>query len=546
MIQNEQGVMYPFRLSGSRMRRSAAYFRRHGQVVDAMILVRRAAEQEDTPAAWLALAEELRLTCNWEAAAQLLARVISREPEHPSAWLDMARCLQALGMTEVALNCAFQQLRMAMKAVDVDEVDEIRDMIAEMQKPERAHEIRREQKLMHRALQAWRNGDRPLGERRFIRLLRITDDKERVLTSAAMLCMMELDLEGAEKYLIRALRINPHSTRVMTSLSTLYFQKGKRRLARGFLQRAGKCAESVTEEDSFLTAAWAQDAWAEMKEFLTARKKLMPHRTALQSAEAGMLMEIGLTQTAQELWRNIVAINPEDRYAAAMLTASATEAERFFHVPGIMPRRMRRQQMEKLQHAAAQREELLQIGSGNRRLLDWLLSSDEMEERQYVMQLLEGREDEAMSAFLRELLCRPFLPGETREWAMQRLKEMGCRDRMPIMLGGYYGMLQCRNPEENKPVRPWREFLSTLLTVTRRHRRSSEIVDFAATIWEKLPVPVRIRAGKRPYIWSVAVEVLFLIDKGEAKKAVRAISGSYISTCRVNRVIRRIHRCMIQ
>ena len=61
MSQNEQGVLYPFRLSGSRMRRSAAELRRHGQVVDALILVRRAAEQEDTPSAWFALAQELRL-----------------------------------------------------------------------------------------------------------------------------------------------------------------------------------------------------------------------------------------------------------------------------------------------------------------------------------------------------------------------------------------------------------------------------------------------------------------------------------------------------
>ena len=171
MSQNEQGVLYPFRLSGSRMRRSAAVLRRHGQVVDALTLVRRAAEQEDTPAAWLALAEELRLTCNWEAAAQILARVISREPEHSSAWLDMARCLRALGLTDAALNCAYNQLRLSMKSGDLDEA---RDLIADMQKPEGEHEIHREQRLMSRVLAAWQTGDRSLGERRIRRLLRIS------------------------------------------------------------------------------------------------------------------------------------------------------------------------------------------------------------------------------------------------------------------------------------------------------------------------------------------------------------------------------------
>ena len=129
---------------------------------------------------------------------------------------------------------------------------------------------------------------------------------------------------------------------------------------------------------------------------------------------------------------------------------------------------------------------------------------------------------------------------------MRRLTDMGCADRVPVMMGGCYGLIQCRRPEDHKPFRPWREFLSTLLAVTRRHRRSNEIVDFAASVWRRLPAPVQFRAGTRAYSWSVAVEVLFLLDRGEAKQAVQAISSSYLSTSRVSRVIRRIHRCMIQ
>lgn len=542
MSQNEQGVLYPFRLSGSRMRRSAAELRRHGQVVDALILVRRAAEQEDTPSAWFALAQELRLTGNWEAAAQLLARVISREPEHPAAWLEMARCFRAMEMTEPALDCAYHQLRIAIPYGDVET---IREFIAQLQPPDREHPICREQRLKQRIMTAWRSGDRRLGERRLRRLMRITKDKERLLTSAAMLCMLDMDLEGAQKYLIRVLRINPQSTRVLTALSTLYFQKGKRRLARGFLQKAGKHVETVIEEDSFLTAAWAQDAWGEMNDFLTARRKLLPYRAALQSAEAGMLMEIGMTRTAQELWRDVVAINPEDRYATAMLTASLTETERVFHVPGILPRRIRRQQLEKLQDAAAQGEALLQIGSGNRRLLDWLLSSGEEEERQYAMQLLAGCEDEAVTAFLRELLCRPFLREETREWALVHLAERGCSDPVPLLLGTGYSIIRCRKPEEPMSRRPWRDFLSTLLNVTRRHHRSNEIVDYAAQLWRKLPGAMRLRAGRRAYTWAVAVEVLFLLEAGEPDTAIRALKDSY-APYRVGRVIRRINRCRYQ
>jgi len=111
MNQNEQGNVFAFRLPGSRMRQSAAQLRRQGQTVDAMALVRRAAQQDDTPAAWYALAGELRQSGNWEAAVQLLSRVLSREPHHPAAWAAMARCLQMLGQNALAVDCAYHQLQ---------------------------------------------------------------------------------------------------------------------------------------------------------------------------------------------------------------------------------------------------------------------------------------------------------------------------------------------------------------------------------------------------------------------------------------------------
>ena len=88
------------------MRQSAVHLRRRGQMLDALSLMRRAAEQDDTPAAWQSLAAELRTMGNWEVAVQLLARVLSREPHHPTAWIDMARCLHALGQEALAVDCA--------------------------------------------------------------------------------------------------------------------------------------------------------------------------------------------------------------------------------------------------------------------------------------------------------------------------------------------------------------------------------------------------------------------------------------------------------
>lgn len=544
MSHNEQGVLYPFRLSGSRMRKTAVNLRRHGQVLDAVALVRRAAEQEDTAAAWFALAEELRHTCNWEAAAQLLARVLSREPDHPCAWVDMARCLQALGQLEPALDCAYHQLRVAPWS---PEGDAARALIAQMQPPEKEHEIRREQRLIHRALSAWQGGDRPLGERRVRRALRIVQEKERLLVTAAMLCMMQLDMKGALRYLTRALRVNPQDPRTLTALSTLYYQKGKPRLARGFLRQAGKYADSVLAEDSFLTAAWAQDAWVEMKDYLAARRKRMPHRAALQSAEAGMLMELCEAERAREIWRDIVAVDPDDRYAAAMLTTEMTPADRILNVPGMLRRSERLRQMEEIKHAAACGENLLGIGGRNRQLLDWCLTSSDAAERRCAMALLEAREDEETAAFLKELLCRPFLRTETRQWALQRLAEMGCGERVLMLMGGHYSIIGCHKAEDNEQPNPWRTFLATLLNVTRRHRRSPEIAEFAADIWREIPEMLRLQAGGRAcYTWCIAVEALFLRAAGEEDQAVRTVMDAYVPVRRISRVIRQISRCVLQ
>lgn len=544
MNYNEQGMVYAFRLSGSRMRQSAANLRRHGRVLDALALVRRAAEQEDTPAAWFALAEELRLTGNWEAAAQLLARVMSRELEHAAVWLEMARCLEALGQRETAQDCAYHQLRVAPWS---PEGDAARVLAGRMQPPEREHEIHREQLLIHRALSAWQGGDRPLGERRVRRAVRLAQEKERLLVTAAMMCMMELDLDGALRYLTRALRCNPQDPRTLTALSTLYYQRGKKRLARGFLREAGKYAESVLAEDGFLTAAWAQDAWAEMKDYLSARRKKLPHRAALQSAEAGMLMETGDVQRAREIWRDIVAVNPDDRYAAAMLTGEPSAVERILIVPGMLPRAERIRQMEALRNAAAHGEDLLRIGSRNRRLLDWCLSSSDGAERQLAMELLEKDESEAAETFLKELLCRPFLRAETRQWALLRLADMGCGERVLILMGSHYSIIGCRKSEEAKPVKHWRNFLSTLLSVTRHLRMSNELVSFAADLWRDMPEALRQQAGDRAcYTWCIAVEALLLRMAGEEEMAVKAVRDSYLSPRRVSRVIRQISRYVMK
>ena len=546
MSQNEQGMVYPFRLSGSRMRQSAVQLRRQGQALDALALVRRAAEQDDTPAGWQALAAELRQMGNWEAAVQVLARVLSSDPHQQGAWIDQARCLHALGQTSLAVDCAYHQLQEDPWS---PEGDAARGLLAETDTAENRKEPGRTQRLIQRGITAWQSGSREAGERCIRRALRMTADKERLLVTASMMCMLELDFEGALKYLPRALRYAPEDPRTLTALATLYHQLGKRRISRAFLILAGQYADSVLAEDGFLSAAWAQDAWKEMQEYLDQRMKRQPHRTALLSAKAGMLCERGDLPAAQQLWKDILAIDPDDRHAATMLASAQIPVHTLFCIRGMLPASERERQLTELKMAAESRDmaELLRPGSRSRRLADWFITGNYADERRYVMTLLEkNADDAAVIAFLKELLCQPFLRFETRQWALIRLAEMGCRDEMLIMTGGHFSLIACQKVEEQKQERPWRMFLPVLLEETKQYRRSREITEMAADIWRVLPRGWRGEAATTlRYAWCKAMEILYLRIAGEEEAAARAVTDAALSSRKISRVIRRISRYML-
>ena len=544
MNQNEQGMVYAFRLSGSRMRQSAQNLRRQGQIVDALTLTRRAAEQEDTASAWQALAAEMCHTGNWEAASRLLARVLSRDQQQQGVWADMARCMQALGQNDVAVDCAYHQLQEDPWGKDGDTA---RSVIAALDLTSDDKEPRRIQRLIHRGLTAWQSGDRVTGERRIRRALRVAADRERLLVTTAMLCMLEMDFDGALHYLPRALRLNPDDPRTLTALSTLYQQLGKRRLARGLLARAGKHADSVMAEDGFLTSAWAQDAWPEMNDYLAVRMKRQPHRIPLLAAKATMLCENDDLEAARQLWKEILSIDPDDRSAATMLARAQHAPEQLFTAPGMLPRAERQRQMTELQMAAESlpMADVLRSGSLGRRTLDWFLASSEIQERQYAMDLLGSSDDAAAIPYLKELLCRPFLRHDVRQWALIRLAEMGCQDEMLILAGTHYTMIACRKVDEETAASPWRQFLPELLRETWQYDCSGEMIRFAAGVWRKLPEDARLQAGgMHRYLWAKAVEVLFLLKNEEEALAAKAVRDAAQSPRRISRVLRRIHRCM--
>lgn len=546
MNQNEQGMLYPFRLSGVQLRRSAAQLHRQGRTVDALTLVRRAAEQDDTPSAWQALAEEYRRSGNWEAAVYILSRVLGMDPHQPGVWVDLAACLHALGMLPLAADCAYHQLREDPWSADGDAARALLDAL-NGDVPEDGREPHRTQRLIHRAVRAWSAGDRPLGERRLRRAMRLTHTPQSLGLTAAMLCMLASDERGALTYLTRSLHQRPDDAQTLIALAMLYHQMGKPRMARGFLRRAAALAETPMEERRFLTAAWALDAWPEMEAFLDVHAKRWPYRTSLMSARAVLCGECDDLPGAQTLWRDILAIDPEDRWAEAMLEWTRQQPEAARCVPGMLPAPEKTRQLEELEQLTARQDTktLLQCGGRARQLIDWMLASSDAAEAQQCMFLLEARlPDAGMIPLLKELLCRPDVPENVRQWALVLLAEGG-ETELLILSGGRYSLIQCRPLSEKKRQQPWRCFLPLLLTETRKHCQNVEIADYAAGCWRCMSAGQRAQAaGTERYAWCKAMEILYLREIGQDALAARVAQDAPLSNRRISRVMRQLLRCM--
>lgn len=546
MNQNEQGVLYPFRLSGSRMRQSAMTLRRQGRTLDALSLLRRAAEQDDTPAAWHALAAELVSLSNWETAVPLLARVLSRDAHQSGVWVDMARCLHALGDTGGALDCVYHQLQEDPWS---PEGDTARAMLADMNLTPDEKEPHRTQLLFRWGRDAWQGGDRKAGERRICRAVRMTDEKAPMLLAASALCMMEGDDAGAMKYLCRALRHDPEDSRTLTALSAMLHEQGRHRLAHAFLRKAGEHAVSVPEENCFLTAARTQRAWKEAGAYLEERLKRQPCRKELLSAQAQMQALQGDMAAATHLWQEILAIDPDDRHAATLIGARQFVLRQLLGSGSRLVPAERELQRQLLKEAAADStmDALLKPGSRTRRLIDWFITGKYRDERSDTMALLGAHSGEAaVIAYMKELLCQPFLRMEVRQWALVHLADTAHGEELLISIGGRFSRVACQRTEKKRAGHPWRMFLPSLLTETRRYRKSRDIADFAASIWRVMPWEYRMEAATvQRYAWCKAMEVLYLRTAGEEEAALRAVEDAALPARQITRVLRRISRCVM-
>lgn len=522
MKERDQGMVIPFELSGSRLRKSAQEYRRRGQVLEALSLMRRAAEQEDTAWGWQALAAELRQLGCWEAAAVLLGRVLSREEHAPSAWLDMARCQSALGNQALAADCLYHVLQESPWS---PEGDTARAMLLEVEPAEEVHEPRRTQRLIHRGMQAWYQGNKRLGLRRLARATRLAGRKERLMTTVALLHMLQGEMRASMKWLARAMRAAPEDAHVLCTMAAVLQQLEKPRMARAYLRLAAPLCGEPQMEERFFTTAWSMNAWPELEAFLQERLKRQPHRVPLLSMRATMLCEQQRSDEARLIWRQILSIDPNERRAAAMQAWQKQSPGGATPPPGRLPLPVMLQQRSVVLNGDGGSSELFRFGSEERRVLDWCAASADEEEQQLVLTLLAEQPDRAAEQrYLKELLTRPDVLEPLRQQALMRLAEMQCFDPLNVLMGDRYTTARCQMTRPQNDDRLWRMVLTMLLRELSKYDELPEIAEFAASLWRMTPGEERMKAltgdGE---CWCRAVEVLWLMQQGREEEAQTAL-----------------------
>lgn len=544
MIERDMGQVVPFRLSAGKLRKGAYERRRRGQPVEAVELLRRAAQQEDTPAGWLHLAEQLRALCCYEQAVTLLYRLLARLDAPIQAWMELARCQAALGKQEAAVDSLYHYLHEDPYS---DIADEARSMLADLDDEEEPQDAFRLGQLVRRGLMAWRNGKRELGQRRLKRAIRMAQKPARLHITAALLLLAEGRCNDAACALAAALKAEPDNARAACMLCVALHADGRKRMALGLLRQAVPLCHTAEGEDMFLTAAWTLSAWKEREEFLQARHRQQPYRIMLMHHLADLHWSKGETGQAEGWWQRILRLDPGDARARALLRwAKEHEGEELPPV-GMLPPDEAQIMLQSLKQADAMHlspEEMIRPGTDCRAAMDWCFTVSNEGIQQKGLEVLAAQDTPAVRQYLKELLTSPLLHPSVRQKLMLHMAQLGETGPLNVLMGQRMSTAEC-TPMPQGRRNLWRAFLPRLLEETRKHRQSEMIVEFAAELWPMLSGrQQQAAAGMEGYFWVKAVEILYLRLTEQDEAAARVVHAMPVSMRKVSRILRKIGRRM--
>lgn len=544
MSERNMGQVVPFRLSAGKMRRSAYEHRRRGHPMEAVELLRRAAQQEDSPSGWLHLAEELRHLGCYEQASTLLYRMLAR-PEPPiQVWMELAKAQAALGRTEAAEDSLYHYLNEDPYS---DIADEARAMLNSLEEPVEPEEAFRLSLLVRRGLTAWRAGRKQLGERRLRRAIRMAKRPARLYITMALLMMAENRFSEAARCLASAVRSEPDNARAACMLSVAMNAMGRRRVALGLLRQARGLCGTAEGEELFLTTAWTISAPRTREDFLMERHRQQPCRIVLMHHLADLAWEKDDVQQAALWWQRILRLDPGDVRAGALLRWSREHGDGILPPMGMLPNVESKTMLQSLMQADEQRlspEEMLAPGSDCRAAVDWCFTVSSPGIQLKCLEMLATQDTPVTRQYLKELLTSPTVQQEIRHRIMLHLAQVGENGPLNVLMGQRMTLAECA-PMPQGRKRLWRAFLPRLLEETRRYRQSEAIVAFAAELWPLLsPRQQHEAAGMDNYLWVKAVEILYLRLTEQDGAAARAVKHMPVSMRRVSRVLRKIARRM--
>lgn len=542
MSERNQGKVVPFALSAYRMRRGADAYRKRGQMVEALELLRRAAVQEDSSLGWLRLARELRQCACYEQAAPILYRLCGREDMPPEAWLELGKCLRALERRDAACDCLYHYLQVDPYS---DVADQVRDMLSDLEEVQDAREPFRLNLLVRRGLLAYRRGEQVLGERRLRRALRMGEDNIRLYTTLAMIYLAEGRCSEALRELRRAMKKEPESLRAMCMTAVTLSAMGKRRMALGMLERCAHLARTPSTEEQFLTAAWTIGAQRTARRYLESRLKLQPCRIALMHPLADLLWQAGEQDMALRWWKRILAIEPEDLRARAMVNWAPEHPEDNLPPMGALPGEFVRAQLSHLSALTVvdtPAEALLRCGSRSRGVLDWCFTMIDENLQQAALHIAARQDAPCVRSYLHQLLTMPGVVQSVRQRAMMTLAEWGDPGPMNILIGSRITTAQL-SPVKDTRQNLWKMFLPQLLRETRHTCNATEIAFFAADLWDVMRRNQRHRAaGPDCYLWVKAMEILYLRLTGQEDEAARVVRALPVSPRKISRIMRDLKR----
>lgn len=536
----QTGKVLPFELSAWRLRRGADRRRRLGRPQDAVALLRRAAQADDTPAGWISLAAQLRAVGCYEQALRLLRRAVAMPDPPCEVWIEMARCHAALEEREGAVDCLYRYLNEDPYS---DAADEARSLLARMESVGEDRDAFRLPRLVRRGFDAWYAGNEELAMRRLNRAMDIACRPAGLYVSVAIRLMAENRCREAVRYLAAATALEPDNAWAACTLCIAVHGAGKPRAAKGLLRQFMPRCMTPAAEMVFCSAAAILGADDLLMEYLNTRMAAMPCRVALMHRMADVMVARDDMDQARSWWQRILHLDPSDVRAAMLLRHPPRES--FAVAAGGWPVEcIRHAMMQLLLLRCGDGGQPLEEGSDSRVALDFAFQQHDEGMQKTALEVLISMDSPEADRFMRELLLNPGVAPDVCARIMLHLTRRGDTGPLQALMGQRITTVSC-TPVHKSPASRWRMFLVRLLGETAGYRQSETIAALAAGVWPLLTPRQRDACiGREGFQWVKAFEILYLRMTGQEMAAQRVVARLPVSVRKVSRILRAIGRRM--